>query len=149
MEPINCERLWKENLDQICSLFRFSWKEKRGGNRGIGSSCYGSFDLNYSYSSPDDTLALGEHVLFLSSGTCSVDGRNEVWMNSWIHRGGESKSDLKNTLEMEEVKNECVSLLCSSFHPRWSEMLGFSSVLLKQKAGGQRDCSIKSEVLRF
>lgn len=61
----------------------------------------------------------------------------------------ESKSDLKNTLEMEEVKNECVSLLYSSFHPRWSEMLGFSSVLLKQKAVGQRDCSIKSEVLRF
>lgn len=38
-----------------------------------------------------------------------------------------------------------MNVLLSSFHPRWSETLGFSSVLLKQEAGELGDCSIKSE----
>jgi len=127
VEPINYERLWKENLDQICSLFHFSWKEKRGGgNHGIGFSCYGSFDLNYSYSSPDDALALGEHVLFLSSGTCSVEWGMNEFMNSPVNLRVTLK---KHSGDRGGIKNESVFLLYSSFHPRWSETLGFSSVI--------------------
>lgn len=58
-------------------------------------------------------------------------------MNEFMTSPVNLKSDLKkHSGDRGGIKNESVSLLYSSFHSRWSETLGFSSVLLEQKAGG-------------